>query len=81
MEGNKPNYFLCAEEVTDAERKERKKGYPVRVCSAWVGEKGQINCGRPKVNLVITRNTRLVLFENTAGEEDAEPGTSDDGPF
>jgi hypothetical protein len=81
-----PDFFVCIAEVTDADRKERRKSYPVRVAGAWERVKDgktYIQFGRFKLNALITRNTQIVLFENTAQEEDESlPTEHDDGvPF
>ena len=81
-----PDFFVCIAEVSDKERKDRVKSYPVRVAGAWERVKDgktYIQVGRFKLNALITRNTQIVLFENTAQEEDDSlPSEHDDGaPF
>jgi hypothetical protein len=81
-----PDFFVCVAEVSDKDRKDRVKSYPVRVAGAWERVKDgktYIQFGKFKMNVLITRNTQIVLFENTADEEDDSlPDGSDDGiPF
>ncbi len=86
--GNKkaPDFFVCVAETSDKERKDKVKSYPVRVAGAWLRVKDgkeYIQFGRFKMNVLVTRNTQVVLFENTTNEEDDSlPTEHDDGvPF
>ena len=53
-----PDFFVCVAEVSDKERKDRAKSYPVRVAGAWArckDGKEYIQFGRFKMNVLITR--------------------------
>jgi len=80
-----PDFFVCVAESSDADRRDRKKSYPVRVAGAWSRVKDgkeYIQVGRFKMNVLITRNTQIVLFENTEREEDDSlPDENDGSPF
>jgi hypothetical protein len=79
----RPDFFLCVAEVTDKEREARVKTYPQRIAAVWHGVKDGVEyyrCGRLRHNVLLTRNSQIVLFENTAQETVEEP--EDDGtPF
>lgn len=79
-----PDFFLCVADATDKEREKRIKVYPDRIAGVWHGVKDgkeYFQVGRLRHNVLLTRNSQIVLFENTE-KAPAEPPEDDNGvPF